>query len=113
MRALDSFRRLIASGWIFQTVIDGSAPMCITKQAVGKSLLTLEERGYVARKPDGDDKRARIIAFTPTGEDLIAKAIAVIQGIERRYGRLVGRKELRHLKQTLRLLFLDHQERKS
>lgn len=39
----------------------------ITKQSVGELIGQLEEIGLIERIPDPDDKRARIVHFTPTG----------------------------------------------
>ena len=39
----------------------------ITKQSVGELIGQLEQLGLVERIPDPDDKRARIVHFTPAG----------------------------------------------
>ena len=72
----------------------------ITKQGVAKALTDLEARGYVRRRADAADSRAKVVEFTRAGETLIGKAIEAIRRVEHRYERL------------LRRLFDDHQERR-
>lgn len=85
----------------------------ITKQGVAKALTSLEERGYLRRRADGADSRAKVIEFTRAGETLIAKAIDAIRRVEHRHERLLGRRKMQDLKQMLRRLFDDHQARKA
>ena len=46
----------------------------VTQQAASKSVADLERRGYVARAPDPDDARARLVALTPRGVGAISRA---------------------------------------
>jgi DNA-binding MarR family transcriptional regulator len=85
----------------------------ITKQGVGKAVLSLEERGYVKRKADPHDVRAKLIIFTSSGKKLIGEAIAFIETIEARYEALIGEQPFQTLKAQLRTLFNDHQMRKT
>jgi DNA-binding MarR family transcriptional regulator len=68
-----------ADGLVFQHLVGG--PMTIgglaerlevTQQAVSKSVADLERRGYVERRPDADDARARRVVLTARGEAAIA-----------------------------------------
>jgi DNA-binding MarR family transcriptional regulator len=68
-----------ADGLVFQHLVGG--PMTIgalaerlevSQQAVSKSVADLERRGYVERRPDPDDARARRVALTVRGEAAIA-----------------------------------------
>ena len=40
----------------------------ITKQSAGELIAQLEQLALVERRPDPEDKRAKIVCFTPTGE---------------------------------------------
>ena len=84
----------------------------ITKQGVAKALTDLEARGYVRRRPDAADSRAKVVEFTRSGEALITKAIEAIRRVEHRYERLLGRRRMHDMKRALRQLFDDHQERR-
>ena len=85
----------------------------ITKQGAGKAIHSLEDRGYLVRHPDPDDSRAKRIMFTERGEALISRMITVITDIEHRYATLLGPDQLTALKDTLKMLFEDHQNRRT
>ncbi|WP_328988857.1 MarR family winged helix-turn-helix transcriptional regulator [Kribbella sp. NBC_01245] len=72
----------------------------MTPQAMGELVDELEELGYVERRPDPTDRRAKLIVLTPRGHECIAAGIATIQGIEERIDQVLGAKghaELRRL----------------
>ena len=62
----------------------------ITPQAMGELVDELEELGYVERRPDPTDRRAKLIVLTPRGHECIAAGIATIQGIEERIDHILG-----------------------
>jgi len=68
-----------ADGLVFQHLVGGpltigalAERLEVSQQAVSKSVADLERRGYVARRPDPDDARARRVALTDRGEAAIA-----------------------------------------
>jgi DNA-binding MarR family transcriptional regulator len=62
----------------------------MTKQAMGEMVDDLESHGYLERSADPGDRRARIIRFTPKGEQALAMSFEIIPAIEREYAALVG-----------------------
>ncbi|MGW5053091.1 MarR family winged helix-turn-helix transcriptional regulator [Actinokineospora sp. NPDC004072] len=60
------------------------------KQIVGTIIDELEELGYVRREPDPADRRAKLIVPTAHGLDEIAKARAILAGVEERHRAAVG-----------------------
>ena len=54
-----------------------------THQSMGEVVAELEQRGYVERAPDPDDRRARLVRLTDAGRDLVRAALEAIDGIER------------------------------
>jgi DNA-binding MarR family transcriptional regulator len=57
---------------------------------MGELVDELEELGYVERRPDPTDRRAKLIMLTPRGHECIAAGIATIKGIERRIDQVLG-----------------------
>ena len=54
----------------------------ITHQSMGELVQALERGGYLQRRPDPSDRRARLIHLTPKGSDLVRHAIAHSREIE-------------------------------
>jgi DNA-binding MarR family transcriptional regulator len=81
-------RRLAADGFadtrfsdgvVFQHLIGGpltigalAERLAVTQQAVSKSVVDLEKRGYLSRETDPADARARLVVLTSRGEAVIA-----------------------------------------
>lgn len=82
----------------------------ITKQGAGKAVTSLEERGYLIRKPSREDGRAKIVAFTDRGMKLLDHAITVIQRIERRYRQKLGVRDYALVRKSLATLIDLHAE---
>ena len=76
----------------------------MTPQAMGELVDELETLGYVERRPDPTDRRAKLIVLTSRGHECIAAGIATIQGIEERIDQILGPRghaQLRRLLNTL------------
>ena len=54
----------------------------MTHQSMGELVATLEERGYVVRRPDPTDGRARLVCLTAKGKQLTRIALHEIAAIE-------------------------------
>jgi DNA-binding MarR family transcriptional regulator len=55
----------------------GCDPM-MTSQVVR----VLEQRGLLSRLPDEEDRRARLVQLTPSGQALAERAVAVMEGVD-------------------------------
>lgn len=73
----------------------------ITPQAMGELVDDLERMGYVARRPDPEDRRAKLIVLTPRGVACVQAAFETIQGIEGRLGQLLGEEQLVAMREAL------------
>ena len=62
----------------------------MSPQAMGELVDELEGLGYVERKPDPTDGRAKLIVLTPRGRQCIEAGIATIQGIESLLDEVLG-----------------------
>jgi DNA-binding MarR family transcriptional regulator len=80
---------------------DLAARAAMTHQSMGELVATLEQRGYVERRPDPSDGRARLVALTPQGRRLVRISITELNAIEAkwqaRWRRANYRGGLRHL----------------
>jgi DNA-binding MarR family transcriptional regulator len=63
----------------------------LTKQAVGEVVSELEERGYVERVPDPDDRRAKIIRLTKRGEAAWTLGHSYLDEIRQRWSERYGK----------------------
>ena len=76
----------------------------MTPQAMGELVDELEALGYLERRPDPTDRRAKLIVLTSRGHECIAAGIATMQGIEERIDQILGPRghaQLRRLLSTL------------
>jgi DNA-binding MarR family transcriptional regulator len=55
----------------------------ITKQGAGQLVEGMEQRGYVERQPDPDDRRARLVALSGRGQEMLRAARRFHQRYER------------------------------
>jgi DNA-binding MarR family transcriptional regulator len=61
---------------------DLAARADMTHQSMGELIDTLEHRGYVERRPDPDDRRARLVCLTAKGRQMARIALREIGAIE-------------------------------
>jgi len=72
----------------------------------------LADMGYLVRRPDPADGRAKLIDLTKRGRDAMASAGHRVADIERRWSKIVGAKNYAHMCETLQRLLdeLDPQQ---
>ena len=75
----------------------------------------LETIGYLIRRPDPADGRAKLIDLTKRGRDAMSSAGGRVADIERRWSKVVGTKNFAQMCQTMQRLLdeLDPQESRS
>ena len=73
----------------------------MSPQAMGELVDELEELGYVVRRPDPSDRRAKLIVLTKKGRACIAAGIATIDGIEEQLTERLGERGHRELRRLL------------
>jgi DNA-binding MarR family transcriptional regulator len=76
----------------------------MTAQAMGELVDELEEMGYVVRRPDPSDRRAKLILLTPKGRKCIAAGRATIEGLEEKITETLGEQGHRELRELLKKL---------
>lgn len=73
----------------------------MTKQSMGELIADLEVKGYVARRDDASDGRAKVVVLTEAGVRLDREAARAIGGVERAYRRRLGPERLEAVRSAL------------
>src|SRR3954452_11252951 len=73
----------------------------MTPQAMGELVDELEGLGYVVRRPDPTDRRAKLIMLTAAGRECVSAGIAAIGDIERHIDDALGVRRHRDLRGML------------
>jgi DNA-binding MarR family transcriptional regulator len=76
----------------------------VTKQAVGPLVDDLVALGMVERIGDPTDKRAKRVRFSRRGRAALLHGLGVLREIEHALGATVGRRRMRELHETLKLI---------
>jgi DNA-binding MarR family transcriptional regulator len=78
-----------------------AAQLLITKQSVNDLLGHLEDRGYIVRKPDPADGRARVVRLTAKGRRLEQTIYAQAHVAEVRIAEMLGPRPFAELRRAL------------
>ncbi|MEV6286138.1 MarR family winged helix-turn-helix transcriptional regulator [Kribbella sp. NPDC051770] len=81
------------------------------KQIIGTLVDELEALGYLERRPDPSDRRAKLVCPTERGLAQMRTADAVIAGIEAQHAERLGADNYRRFKETF-LDVVEHQRRR-
>lgn len=73
----------------------------MTPQGMGQLIDELEDLGYVARRPDPTDRRAKLITLTESGRQCLAAGAATVGRLERRIADVLGAKGHRDFRRML------------
>lgn len=76
----------------------------MSPQAMGELIDELEQLGYVERRPDPTDRRAKLITLTDTGRQCVAAGIGTISKIEHHITDVLGARGHRELRRMLHKL---------
>jgi DNA-binding MarR family transcriptional regulator len=72
------------------------------KQIIGRMVDELEELGYVERRPDPQDRRAKLIFPTERGLDQVRLGDEIVAAIEARHAKEIGAKSYAQFRDVLR-----------
>lgn len=81
--------------------------MSVTRQAAAKTVVVLEERGYVERTPDPGDRRQTRLAVTDRGRAMLREGEEIFDDLRRQWEEQVGAGSLAALEAALRPLVGD------
>ena len=97
-----------SDGFVFRTLSAGPTTISglaerleITKQGAGQIVDDMERRGYVERRPDPSDARAKLLHLTEHGEAALASARRFHQAYERKLRRRLGDEAIDILREVL------------
>jgi DNA-binding MarR family transcriptional regulator len=76
----------------------------VRKQTMAQAVEELEQLGYVERRPDPDDRRARLVFLTSRGELVRPVAMAAGRRVEARWAALASTQQIEALRDSLLLL---------
>lgn len=85
----------------------------VRKQTMAQTIEEMEKAGYVERRPDPRDRRAKLVFLTAKGRSVGPVARAAGQRVEERWVDLIGDDELERLRETLSTLFARLQAERS
>jgi len=74
------------------------------KQSMGEAVDQLERAGYVERRPDPRDRRARLVFLTPRGDSVRSVAVAAGHRVEERWTALTDAQEIEAFRDTMQRL---------
>ena len=76
----------------------------VRKQTTAEAVAQLERFGYVERRPDPNDRRARLVFLTAKGREVGPVAVAAGRRVDARWAELTSREEIESLRASLQRL---------
>ncbi len=73
----------------------------VRKQSMAQTVDELESSGYVERRPDPNDRRARLVVLTPRGDSVRPVAVNAGRRVEQRWAELTSPDEVEALRHSL------------
>ena len=97
-----------AFGYVLLAARDAPVPgrdlaelLGVTKQAASQLVDAMALGGYVERRADPDDARARLVALTPRGRKFLGTVEAIYEELEDRWAQVIGRRRLEVIRRDL------------
>jgi len=78
----------------------------VRKQTMAQAVDQLERLGYVERRPDPSDRRARLVVLTPRGDAVRPVGTAAGRRVEEHWAELTSRDEIDALRDSLQRLLV-------
>jgi len=82
----------------------------VRKQTMAQAVVDLERLGYVERRPDPSDRRAKLVFLTERGRNVPRIAESTGAQVEARWAELIGREDLETLRTLLQRLLAALQD---
>ena len=76
----------------------------VRKQTMTQAVEELERLGYVERRPDPNDRRARLVFLTERGKGVRPIAMATGRLVDERWSEIAGSEEIEQIKHALQRL---------
>jgi DNA-binding MarR family transcriptional regulator len=92
------FQRIGAEG---SRLTDLAEQARVTKQTAGFLVDQLERAGYVERRPDPTDARARLVCIAPRGMEAVQVAAGIVAEVEAEWTAHLGSHDMQQLRQSL------------
>jgi len=86
---------------------DLAAKLGLTKQAVGQLVSELVDMGFLEKRPDPSDGRAKLIHFSKQGKESMFNGLALLGELEDNLRTRVGRRKMGQLHQALLALEVE------
>ena len=81
----------------------------VRKQTMAQAVEELEKMGYVDRRPDPGDRRARRVFLTPRGKKIPTVAVTAGRDVEARWAQLTSPRRIETLRRSLHALLTELQ----
>ncbi len=81
-------------------IVDLAQANGLTKQAMSQIVAEIEKQGYIVKQEDPDDGRAKKIALTARGKQLIQDSMGAYDELEAEYEKLIGSEKLAAFKEV-------------
>lgn len=73
----------------------------VSKQAVSQLVSEFVDQGVLELSPDPEDRRAKLVRFTPRGMDAVRHGLSVLASVEAEIAAKIGKARMRSLHEAL------------